>query len=373
MAVSGDSMQPETPKSPYLNSHLNSNDEAFDPMIADSMANCDYKVEGDGVGFHSNSNGEFALNVEASPLQNPIDFRSDRTCKSGTDNQWDLSSEGPTEYPNALFDPKGKNLRIRGDLGVDLESGREISGNGGSFWSSTRRLLGKAWNRFARGDFIRTFNGSIPATRTVESHFSFNPKLALAKPAAEPVKSANPDSKRGEKPRDTGPVGSAKSGNENIRAHMKPSGKKPPKPPRAPRSLTSAATDTSKEKLMKGISDIALLRKAKLERIRSLKKKQAAKAKASNANVWALVFTLCFCLIMIVQGIFSQGNASPQISPGAPMQTRKFSLEFNKNYRPNSTNREPGLTIGKNQPSDSLSDPEPGIDEVTPVPPNLGS
>lgn len=28
---------------------------------------------------------------------------------------------------------------------------------------------------------------------------------------------------------------------------------------------------------------------------------------------------------------------------------------------------------GKNQPSDSLSDPEPGIDEVTPVPPNLGS
>lgn len=372
MAVSGDSMQSETPKSPY-NAYLNGNDEAFVPMIADRMANGDDKIEGDSVGFPSYNHGEFVLNVEAYPLQNPVDFCYDRNCKSGTDTQWDLSPEGPKEDSNALFDSKAKDLCSTGDLGLDLESGREISGNGGSFWSSTRRLLGKSWNRFIRGDYIRTFNGSIPATKTVESHFSFNPKLALAKPAAEPVKSANPDSKRGEKPRDTGPVGSAKLGNENVRAHMKPSGKKPPKPPRPPRPLRLAATDPSKEKLMKGISDIALLRKAKQDRIRSLKKKQAAKAKTSNANVWALVFTLCFCLIMIVQGIFSQGNGGPQVSPGAPVQTRKFSLEFNNNYHPNSTNREPGQTIGKNQPSDSLSDPEPGFDEVIPVPPNLSS
>jgi len=76
---------------------------------------------------------------------------------------------------------------------------------------------------------------------------------------------------------------------------------------------------------------------------------------------------------MIVQGIFSQGNGGPQILPGDPMQTRKFFLEFNNNYHPNSTNRERGKIIEKNQPSHSLSDLEPGIDEVIHVPPNLSS
>jgi len=370
MAVSDDSMQSKTPKAPYLNAHFNNNNGAFVPMIADTMANGDDKVDGDGVGFHSNSRGDFVLKVEACPLQNPIDFCSDKTWKSGRDTHRDLSPESPKEDSNALFDPKTRDLYRKGDLGLDLESGSEISGSGGSFWSSTRRLLGKAWNHFIRGDFVQSYNGSIPATRTVESHFSFNPKLALANPATEPLKSANPDINRGEKPRNTGPVGFEKLGNGNVRTHMKPSGKKPPKPPRPPRPLKGAATDPSKEKLMKGISDIALLRKAKLERIRSLKKKQAAKAKASNTNVWALVFTLCFCFIMIMQGIFSQGNGGTQISPMAAVQTRKFSLQSNSNHPPNSPNNDPGQAIGTNQPSDSLSDSEPGIDQVVPVPPD---
>lgn len=370
MAISEDSIQSETPKAPYFNPHLNNNNEAFVPMIADCMANSDYKVEVHDLGFHSNSHDEFVLKVESCPLNNQIDFCSDKTCKSDTDAHRDLRTEGPKEEPNAQFDPKARDLYTRGDLGLDLESGREISDGGSSFWSSATRLLGKAWNRIIRGDFVRTFNGSIPATGTAESHFSFNTKSALAKPAAKPLKSANPDSNRGEKPRNTSPVCLEKLGIENVRTHMKPSGKKPPKPPRPPRSLKAVDTDPSKEKFMKGISDIALLRKAKLERIRCLKKKQAAKTKASNTNVWALAFTLCFCLIMIMQGIFSQGNGGPQISPAAAGQTRMFSLQSNNSYPANSPNLEPWQAIGTNQPSDSLPYSGPGMDEVIPVRPD---
>lgn len=373
MAGSDDSMQSETPKAPYFNAHLNNNNEAFVCMIADSMANGDYKVEGDEVGFHSNSHDDFVVKVESCPLKNPIDFCSDKTWKSDTDTHRDLATESPKEEPNTPFDPKARDLYTRGDLGLDIESGREISDGGSSFWSSSRRLLGKAWNRIIRGDFVRTFNGSIPATGTAESHFIFNPKLVLAKPAAEPLMSANPDSNRGEKPRNTSPVASEKLGIENVRTHLKPSGKKPPKPPRPPRSLKAAATDPSMEKLMKGISDIALLRKAKLERIRCLKKKQAAKAKASNTNLWALVFTLCFCLIMIMQGIFSQGNSGPQISPVTSAQTRTISLQSNNNHPANSPNLEPWQAIGMNQPSDSLPHSGPGMDEVIPVRPDPNS
>lgn len=79
----------------------------------------------------------------------------------------------------------------------------------------------------------------------------------------------------------------------------KSSNKKPPKPPRPPRGPSLDAAD---QKLIREISEIAMLKRARTERMKAMKKMKAAKTSSSNSNVFAMVFTILFCLVIIFQG-----------------------------------------------------------------------
>lgn len=78
----------------------------------------------------------------------------------------------------------------------------------------------------------------------------------------------------------------------------KTSNKKAPKPPRPPRGPSLDAAD---QKLIKEISELAKLKRARIERMKALKIMKAAKA-SSNSNLFAMLFTVLFCLVIIFQG-----------------------------------------------------------------------
>lgn len=101
---------------------------------------------------------------------------------------------------------------------------------------------------------------------------------------------------------------------------LKPSWKKPPRPP------SRAGTDASRERNMKGISDTALLRREKLQRLRSMRKHKSAESSSAKTSFWALLVTISFCVIMIMQGIFSRGTDSPQTLSPRSGQTNSISL-----------------------------------------------
>ncbi|RWW25345.1 hypothetical protein GW17_00010314 [Ensete ventricosum] len=74
--------------------------------------------------------------------------------------------------------------------------------------------------------------------------------------------------------------------------------KKPPKPPRPPNSLPS---DAANQKLMKEISEIAMMKRARIERMK--KKVKDANSARINGNLWALIVTILFVLVIIWQVI----------------------------------------------------------------------
>ncbi|XP_073053289.1 uncharacterized protein [Primulina eburnea] len=80
------------------------------------------------------------------------------------------------------------------------------------------------------------------------------------------------------------------------------SAKKPPKPPRPPRSSLDAAD----QKLITEMAELAMIKRARMERMKVLKKMKAAKASSSasassNGNLVALLFTVLFCIVIIVK------------------------------------------------------------------------
>lgn len=91
--------------------------------------------------------------------------------------------------------------------------------------------------------------------------------------------------------------------------------KKPPKPPRPPRGPSLDAAD---QKLIKELSEIAMWKRARIDRMKALKKMKAAKASSSNSSIFAMVFTILFCLVLIFQGISSR-RSSPVSFEGSPV------------------------------------------------------
>lgn len=203
-----------------------------------------------------------------------------------------LKSGCPKEIPDARIqvDPKGvmtKDLIEKMDQGIDLESGREINSANGcdnSFWGSAKRLFRKALGSFVPVDLSQSFNGS---TKIYDSTF------VLCKSASDLPKS---ECNNGGNPRNTEVLSSGKVRNGNVNNTNKANSKRPPRPPRPPKPAKTTV-DPSKERLVK-----AILRRARLEKMITLKKKQIARSKSSNSSVLALAFTLCFCVIMILQG-----------------------------------------------------------------------
>uniref|UniRef100_A0A2P2K7V9 Uncharacterized protein LOC105115534 isoform X2 n=1 Tax=Rhizophora mucronata TaxID=61149 RepID=A0A2P2K7V9_RHIMU len=102
------------------------------------------------------------------------------------------------------------------------------------------------------------------------------------------------------------PMEQAKSKGEKTADHTekrvvkekgkKTSNKKPPRPPRAP------SLDSADQKLLKEVSELAILKRARIERMKALKKMKAAKASSSSSSLFAMVFTILFCLVIFLQG-----------------------------------------------------------------------
>ncbi|CAI0626499.1 unnamed protein product [Linum tenue] len=81
--------------------------------------------------------------------------------------------------------------------------------------------------------------------------------------------------------------------------------KKSPKPPRPPRGPSLDAADL---KLIKEISELAMLKRARIERIKAMKKAKVAKQSpvSSTGNLFAMVFTVLFFLVILCQGMSSR-------------------------------------------------------------------
>ncbi|XP_057485295.1 uncharacterized protein LOC130771650 [Actinidia eriantha] len=92
------------------------------------------------------------------------------------------------------------------------------------------------------------------------------------------------------------------------------SAKKPPRPPRPPKALSLDAAD---QKLIKEISELAMIKRARIERMKALKKMKAEKASISTGNLFAMIFTILFCLVIICQGM-CPGRSSPVSFQGSP-------------------------------------------------------
>ncbi|XP_062180439.1 uncharacterized protein LOC133884876 isoform X2 [Phragmites australis] len=109
--------------------------------------------------------------------------------------------------------------------------------------------------------------------------------------------------------------------------------KKPPRPPRPP---TPTPLDVSDQKLLNELSELAVLKRARIERMKALKKMKNAKQGSSSSNLFPLIITIIFCIVILWQGFFSrQGSAvSFHGSPESSIRARSsfISIRFYKNH-----------------------------------------
>lgn len=85
-----------------------------------------------------------------------------------------------------------------------------------------------------------------------------------------------------------------------IESSKEKSRRKPSKPPRPPKSALPVVID---QKLVKEISERAMLKRAKFARMKAFRKKKNGKKSSSNGYLFALVITVLFCIIIVWQGM----------------------------------------------------------------------
>lgn len=74
---------------------------------------------------------------------------------------------------------------------------------------------------------------------------------------------------------------------------------KPPRPPRGP------SLDAADLKFIKEITELTMLKRVRTERIKALKKMKAAKTSSSSNSLFATMFTIIFCCVILLQGKIS--------------------------------------------------------------------
>ncbi|XP_017216777.1 uncharacterized protein LOC108194336 isoform X1 [Daucus carota subsp. sativus] len=100
------------------------------------------------------------------------------------------------------------------------------------------------------------------------------------------------------------------------------------KPPRPPRGLSLDAYD---QKLIKEIAQLAMMKRARVERIKALKKIKAAKASSSSSgNLFAMLFTIVFFLVILFQGVPSRSSETS--FPGSPESAIEDGSLLHGNY-----------------------------------------
>lgn len=83
--------------------------------------------------------------------------------------------------------------------------------------------------------------------------------------------------------------------------HKKANSRKPPKPPRPSKGPFLDAAD---QKFVREISELAMRRRARIERIKELKKKKAVKGSSTgNSSISAMIITLLFFIVIVFQGM----------------------------------------------------------------------
>lgn len=90
--------------------------------------------------------------------------------------------------------------------------------------------------------------------------------------------------------------------------------KRPPKPPRPPRG--GVPLDAADQKLIKEMHELAMIKRARIDRMKALKKLKAVKESSPmsstfNGSFFAMFFTVLFFMVLIFQGMYS-GNRSPR-------------------------------------------------------------
>ncbi|XP_031498846.1 uncharacterized protein LOC116263299 [Nymphaea colorata] len=118
----------------------------------------------------------------------------------------------------------------------------------------------------------------------------------------------------------------------------KPSNKKPPRPPRPPKARTLDAAD---QKLVQQITELAMLKKARVERMKALKRMKANKGSSSNGSLLAMIITILFCLVVLLEGAFPQNSSGVKFQ-GSPVPAMArgpalISVQFNNNDSVGST------------------------------------
>lgn len=90
---------------------------------------------------------------------------------------------------------------------------------------------------------------------------------------------------------------------QRRRNGKKTSDKKTLKPLRSPQALS---LDAAHLKLIREIFELAMLKRARIERMKALKKMKIAKSRpsSSTSSFFAMVFTVVFFVVIIFQGNF---------------------------------------------------------------------
>lgn len=83
------------------------------------------------------------------------------------------------------------------------------------------------------------------------------------------------------------------------------SAKKPPKPPRPHRGLSLDAAD---EKFIKELAQLAMIKRARIERMKAVMQKKASRASSSSTNgsLFAMIFTIICFIVVLFQGVSCQ-------------------------------------------------------------------
>ncbi|XP_059632825.1 uncharacterized protein LOC132275375 [Cornus florida] len=220
------------------------------------------------------------------------------------------------------------------DFAVDLESGGTTNDEVGS----TDTVFGA---KLAKTFFSKVCSGSVKSENGV--NLSSNMSNGT-KASHENVKLLD---KKVEGEEDTG-----------KEKRKKTSAKKPPKPPRPPRS---PSLDDADQKLIKEISELLVMKRARIERMKALKKMKASKASSSNGNLFAMLFTILFCLVIVFQGMCSRRSsaASFEGSPESAQATEGGLISVRYHWNPSTSDPNIPGSVSPNL-AESVSGSDPG-------------
>ncbi|XP_054821256.1 uncharacterized protein LOC129320083 isoform X3 [Prosopis cineraria] len=123
--------------------------------------------------------------------------------------------------------------------------------------------------------------------------------------------------------------------NNNSKEKNKKPNSKPPKPPRPPKGPLLDAAD---QKLVQEIAELALRKRERMKKLKAVRKMKARKGSSSSsyAGLSAMVITIFFFAIIIIQGINAGRStavgvmASPE--PSIAADEGLISVRFSKNF-----------------------------------------